>query len=77
MEHSDPEMHEDFLNKVMESNQGFLDLVLAVHNVNVHRVVLRFVCCGNVRIGGKLSNHTLTDTFECSNCGNSKIVLYF
>jgi len=69
MEHCDPEMHEDILNNVMEFEQVFLDPVIAVHDENVQGVELRFVCCGKVRIGGKFSNYTSTDTFEGSSVG--------
>jgi hypothetical protein len=77
MEHCDPEMHEDILNNVVEFEQIFLDPVLAVHDVNVQRVELRFLCCGKVRIGGKLSNYTSTVTSDGFRCGNSNIVLNF
>jgi hypothetical protein len=70
-------MHEDILNNVVEFEQDFLDPVLAVHDVNVQRVELRFVCCGKVIIGGKFSNYTSTDTSEVFSYGNSNIVLNF
>jgi len=77
MDHCDPEMHEDILINIVEFEQVFLDPVLAVHDVNVQHVERRFGCCGKVRIGGKLSNYTSTDTSEGSSCGNSNIVLNF